>query len=188
MIDYSDEAGLVEALRGVHTCISAVNAYDEEEQVRSQLALVNACLSAGVRRFAPPEFEGPPAFRGSRISFFRAKNRILQYLEANVPREKLEWCVFVSGGFLDYFTRGVESSGSLMDLGFPVVLDVEKKVAEVPAGPNADFRFSLIRADDLGLYVARALDLETWPKELRAFATRATVPELVALAERATGQ
>ncbi len=171
----------------MHTCISTVNAYDEESQISSQLALINACLAAHVTRFVPPEFEGPPAQRGNHIGFLRAKNRILAHLDAHVPRDTLQWSVFVSGGFLDYFTRGAESSGCLMDLGMPILLDMEARVAEVPQGDAAGCLISLISVDDLARFVTRALELETWPREMRAFATRARVEELAEMAERATG-
>jgi len=54
-VDYSDKAALTEAIRGVHTLLSFVQIISDPYQ-KSQKNLIDAAISAGVKRFAPSEY------------------------------------------------------------------------------------------------------------------------------------
>ncbi|XXH05407.1 hypothetical protein Hte_011833 [Hypoxylon texense] len=54
-VDYDDEKGLVEALRGTHTLLSFVQVLSDPDQ-KSQKNLIDAAIAAGVKRFAPSEY------------------------------------------------------------------------------------------------------------------------------------
>jgi uncharacterized protein YbjT (DUF2867 family) len=54
-VDYNDKGGLVEALKGVHTLLSFVQLLSDPDQ-KSQKSLIDAAISAGVKRFAPSEY------------------------------------------------------------------------------------------------------------------------------------
>lgn len=52
-IDYSNKEELVEALKGVNTVLSFVS---NDPENATQKALIDACVVAGVKRFAPSEW------------------------------------------------------------------------------------------------------------------------------------
>ena len=54
-VNYDDKKDLVEALQGVHTLLSFVQLLQDPES-KSQKALVDAAIIAGVKRFAPSEW------------------------------------------------------------------------------------------------------------------------------------
>jgi uncharacterized protein YbjT (DUF2867 family) len=54
-IDYNHKAALVEALRGTHTVLSFVQLLSDPDQT-AQKNLIDAAISAGVKRFAPSEY------------------------------------------------------------------------------------------------------------------------------------
>jgi len=51
-VNYNDHQQLVQALENVHTVISCIADFDESCR-GAQIALLNASIVAGVRRFAP---------------------------------------------------------------------------------------------------------------------------------------
>ena len=55
IVDYDDKRGLTEALRGIHTLLSFVQILSDVDQ-KSQKNLIDAAISAGVKRFAPSEY------------------------------------------------------------------------------------------------------------------------------------
>lgn len=55
MVDYSDKADLVEALREIHTLLSFLQLLSDPES-KSQKTLIDAAITAGVKRFAPSEY------------------------------------------------------------------------------------------------------------------------------------
>src|ERR1700734_1254279 len=68
-VDYSDHTSLVKELHGVHTVIACLLAIDNSF-IQSQLNLLDACLQAKVKRFAPSEFSGNNS-PNTVIQFFR---------------------------------------------------------------------------------------------------------------------
>lgn len=54
-VDYTDLTCLVAALEGVQVVISFILPFADEENV-AQRTLIDACIQAGVRRFAPSEW------------------------------------------------------------------------------------------------------------------------------------
>lgn len=52
-VDYANKEELVEALKGVHTVLSFVS---RDPDNATQKALIDACVTAGVKRFAPSEW------------------------------------------------------------------------------------------------------------------------------------
>ncbi|KAI9807805.1 MAG: hypothetical protein M1825_005110 [Sarcosagium campestre] len=171
-VDYTSDASLTSALEGVDTLISTLVSLDSSLR-DAQLALIRACLAAGVRRFAPSEFEGSPGARRDRIEFQRYKREVLEYLEREVDREKqLQWTVFSTGILYDFWSplRGsgdtagkdgkarLVSSPYLDPIGFSPIVDFESGRAEVPAREDGEGeevlllekRIRAVRADDVG--------------------------------------
>jgi hypothetical protein len=54
-VDYNNTNDLVEALRGTHTVLSFVQLLSDPGQ-QAQKNLIDACITAGVKRFAPSEY------------------------------------------------------------------------------------------------------------------------------------
>lgn len=62
-VDYTDHSTLVDALKDVHTVISVLK-IPGPEWATYQINLLNAAKAAGVKRFAPSEFENGPEADG----------------------------------------------------------------------------------------------------------------------------
>jgi hypothetical protein len=56
-VDYEDRKGLVKTLEGVHTVLSFIAAHLDTDN-KSQKALIDAAIEAGVKRIAPSEWAG----------------------------------------------------------------------------------------------------------------------------------
>lgn len=54
-VDYSNSCNLAEALRGVETVLSFIQLLIDPEN-KSEKNLIDACILAGVKRFAPSEW------------------------------------------------------------------------------------------------------------------------------------
>jgi saccharopine dehydrogenase-like NADP-dependent oxidoreductase len=76
-VDYKDKEGLVETLRGSHTVVSFIQLLSDPGQ-ESQKNLIDACIAAGVKRFAPSEY-------GSALTvdmpWWAGKEEIRRYLK-----------------------------------------------------------------------------------------------------------
>lgn len=55
-VDYNDPASLASALKGVHTVLSFIAIADVQLFASVQIKLVDACVTHGVKRFAPSEW------------------------------------------------------------------------------------------------------------------------------------
>jgi hypothetical protein len=85
-VDYNDKYGLSEALRGVHTVLSFIQVLSDPDQ-QSQKNLIDACVTAGVKRFAPSEYGSAGTVN---MPWWTGKEEIRQYLsklneEGKVP-------------------------------------------------------------------------------------------------------
>ena len=56
VVNYNDKNDLVAALRGIHTVLSFVNQPMADQNNNSQKNLIDASITAGVKRFAPSEY------------------------------------------------------------------------------------------------------------------------------------
>lgn len=54
-VDYGDQDNLAKALKGTETVLSFVQGLHDPER-KSEKNLIDACIKAGVKRFAPSEF------------------------------------------------------------------------------------------------------------------------------------
>lgn len=62
MVNYDKKADLSEALEGIHTLLSFIQLLADPDN-KSQKNLIDAAISAGVKRFAPSEYgrsKSPP--------------------------------------------------------------------------------------------------------------------------------
>ncbi|KAA8902602.1 hypothetical protein FN846DRAFT_908498 [Sphaerosporella brunnea] len=181
-IDYADPSSLAAALAGVDTLISTIN------HAAPQLALIDACLSARVRRFAPAEFEGlldirPLAAPNSHR--FDVLNRLRE------EKHRLDSTVFVCGLLMERFSpgglvgSGTCSAGGVLKGEAAFLLDFREATGWIPAGEGVAACF--IAAEDLGAFVARALDVGVWPEQWRCCGERLLLKDVVRIAEEVKG-
>lgn len=190
-MDYSRPASLHTALVGVDTVVSTVT------NAEAQLALIDACLTARVRRFAPAEFEGPPAVRpmvgvalgaGGAGGAGGADDKMAVLGRLREEAHRLESAVFCCGLLYERFhPRGLAAVcsplGPAKDEG-DFLVSVRDAKAVVPAGPAAA---CFTAAADVARFVARALALAAWPERLACCGQRLRLADIVRLAEQATG-
>ncbi|PGG99222.1 hypothetical protein AJ79_08652 [Helicocarpus griseus UAMH5409] len=192
-VNYNDQSSLIEALRGIETCISTASSFDDAAFVQSQIALIEACLAAGVRRFVPSEFELDPFKRKDRVDYLIAKRKVLSFLDTSAVRDRIQCTIFTPGIFYDYYSPMTEdgkrhmSSESLVPIGFDMVVDLKNCRAELVEGME-DKRIRFTAVDDVGKIVARALELKSWPDQFLMSGENLSCMELIRLCERVRGK
>ena len=173
------------ALTGIDTVISTVSG-------TSQLALIEAAVRCGCRRFVPSEFSGPPARRPLEDAIESAKTETLDRLRYYAGQ--IESTVFVCGIFYERFAPG--GMGALgLGLGSGIsgegdyVLDMRNFHAEIPSHDREgrEVHVSMTSAQDVARFVVRALDFAHWPLELWMQGDRMSVWNLVMEAEAIRG-
>ena len=178
-VDYSNHALLVKELQGVHTvivCLISIN----ESSVHAQINLLNACLEAKVKRFAPSEWAG-----------ISEENTVIQiYRELKVPvMEKvrasgIEYTLFTNGVLMEYFASPQRASASLP----PEIIGVDFNKSEANITGTGDEPFCVTLAEDVGRFVAAALELDRWEERSMMIGSRVTWNELVRLGEKIRGK
>lgn len=191
VVDYESKKSLEYALRGVDVVISTVPG-------PVQIRIIDAAIKAGVKRFAPAEFEGRPSKRADdnsiNRSLDRGKTAVLRHLRSN--QQKIESTVFVCGLLYERFapgglqqnrmgtSTGVSQEGNFM-------IDVRNMRAHVPwrNASEQEVSMCLTAASDVGRFVTKALDIrQPWPPELIMHGERVTSYELLSMAARARGR
>lgn len=176
---------LVFKLAGVSVVISVISG-------PAQIALIDAAAQAGVRRFAPAEFEGPAALRPQIDALDRGKRAALERLRYYQTRG-MQYTSFVCGILYERFAPG-GMYASRIGLGSGIgaegdyLMHVSQKRAQIPLGSNGQPAvISVTSAEDVGKFVAAAISLSQWPPELRMRGDRMTVSRLVQIAEIVRG-
>jgi nucleoside-diphosphate-sugar epimerase len=189
-VNYDNREELRFALIGVDTVISTISG-------QAQLNLIDAAASAGVRRFAPAEFEGSPSLRPIADPLDNGKAAALQrlrYYASGQAELSLESTVFVCGILYERFgpngmgrhgighSTGVSAEGTYL-------MDIRNLRAQIPYVTGAgNFPYvCMTSASDVARFVVRALDLPSWPPELRMCGERLSVDEVVRTAEAMKG-
>jgi len=197
-VDYTRPSSLHTALLGVDTLISTISN-------EPQLSLVDACLSARVRRFAPSEFQDVPNTRPVVAPPHLARDRMTILHRLREEKHRLESTVFSVGLLYEWFgPGGLQGQGVVRDGGVlrgeaAMLLDYRHALGKVPkcagrghgrAGEELqdEVRNCYTAAKDVGKLVALALELESWPEQLRICGQRVTLDELVEAAEEARGK
>ncbi|KAI6750466.1 hypothetical protein HG530_014747 [Fusarium avenaceum] len=183
VVNYDDITSLKEFLEEhkVETIISAFG-INATSLSRSQANLIKAADASSVtKRFIPSSFaircpRDGPAILPPLQSYFDS----LESLRTG----GLEWTVVHNGIFLDYFfpPTGIKTH---YDHG-TIVVDMLNKAAGIPGTGDEPIVFTY--TFDVAKFVIAALDLKTWPEELRILGTKLTFNELVRLGEKARGE
>jgi hypothetical protein len=186
VVDYSNSNNLRFALAGIDVVISTVSG-------GPQLSLIDAAYYAGVRRFAPAEFEGQPSLRPLINNVFdRGQLQALDRLR--LYRDRMESTVFVCGILYERFAVGgmasvaIGESTGLSNEG-DYLMDIRNLKAKIPHynAAGQEVYICMTSASDVGRFVARALSMQHWPPELRMQGERRRVYDIVCIAEAMMG-
>ena len=187
VVNYSNNQDLAFKLAGVHTVISTVSG-------PAQRALIDAAAQAGVRRFAPSEFEGPPALRPQGPDALdRGKRATLERLQYHQSRG-MQYTCFVCGILYERFAPGGmiasrigRGSGTSSEGDY--LMSVRQSRAQIPYQANGQLAtICLTSTEDVGKFVATAIGLQQWPSEFRMRGERLSVSRVVQIAEAVRGK
>lgn len=178
-ISYTDPTSLDRALTGVHTVISVIFAPDAEVFISSHLALLDAAVRAGAKRFAPSEWN-LAVLHGSTLGLYKPKAVVAD----DVRKSGLEYTFYENGVFMNYFGYGTPGSGYVNNFGFAV--DLGSCTASIPGDGQNKMAFTLTK--DIGEFVAASLDLDTWPEVSMMGGDLKSYNEVVSLAEDIRGK
>ena len=156
----------------------------------NQILLIKAAVSARVRRFAPAEFEGLPQLRPTNDPLDRQRTNALNWLRHF--RGSIQHTVFACGIFYERFQPGglpraliARNVGYLGEGSY--IMDCARMTAESPAlgaSNQPDVTICMTSIRDVARFVTKAIDLATWPLELRMCGERVTVHNLTVLVQR----
>ncbi|KAI1199446.1 hypothetical protein F5X97DRAFT_121099 [Nemania serpens] len=178
-VDYHDKGMLIEALRGTHTVLSFIQLLSDTNQ-EAQRNLIDAAISAGVKRFAPSEY-------GSRgiedMAWWEGKQKVREYLrEVNEKQTVIEYTLFQPGLFLDYLAFPYKTSKHLDPL--QTVFDFENRRAIVVDGHEEAF-MTLTSVADTAAVIARAVGFDgKWPAVGGIRGNRVTISQILEIGTR----
>nr|POF08142.1 hypothetical protein CFP56_62722 [Quercus suber] len=185
VVDYDNAQSLQFALRGIDTVISTVTG-------PHQIEIIKAAVTVRVRRFAPAEFEGPPTMRPADDPVNRFRTLARQWLAHYA--QHIQSTTFVCGILYERLQPGGLAAtlmGGTAGVGFSgegdYIMDCRAMEAMVPcwdANNRPDVTICMTAAQDVGRFVTAALDLPSWPPELRMYGHRTTVWDLALLVQR----
>ena len=179
-VSYTDHASLTAALQGVHTVLSLIASYNRDEMRDSQLAIIAAAKEAGAKRFAPSEF----AIRDYRDwDLYAGKIPVWEATKAS----GMECAQFTCGIFMNYLGTGTpkEEVDALAGLRpWNYVINTKAGTADLPGEGNAKLTFT--RLQDVGRFVAAALDLDKWEEEMGMVGSTMSYNEVVRAIEKVT--
>lgn len=193
-VDYTNHNALVTALQGVHTLLSVIGGSPEAMR-DAQLALIPACVEAGVKRFAPSEYAGRS---NGNISLYAGKDIVLKELK----KSGLEYTQFQCGLFMSAMATGTpkpmtdvgrreglktgeeEALAGLRPWNF--VINMVGGTADYPGDGTAPLVLTDMR--DVSTFVFRALDLESWPKQMGMRGDVKSFKNIVAICEKVQGR
>ena len=178
VVSYDDPIALVNALEGVHTVISTIAGTTEDTLVKPQLALLDAAVKAGVKRFAPSEFSAR-----SRPDHPIEAPRVKWPVVEAAKESGLEYTIYETGTFMNYFAVGTAGLGH--SYPFKFLFDVENCTATLPGDGSPYIVYT--RLEDIGKFVAASLDLERWPELSQMRGDRIRLNEILRLAEEVRG-
>jgi hypothetical protein len=148
--------------------------------------MLEAAKAAGVKRFAPSDWGMGPLAK-QKVDLVGAKLEIWDLCLGS----GLECTRFFVGMFMNYLGQGCPADRreeALAGLEDDLMLDfinIEAGRTLIPVTSDGrPCRLSLCELNDVGRFVAAALNLETWEKEMGMVGSTTTVEEIVWVAER----
>lgn len=186
-VDYTSHSSILTALQGTHTVISVLITLDET-WYPTQIALLKAAKEAGAKRFAPSEF-GVGIDAVPKIDFLVGSQEVW----TACAESGLEWTRYENGLFMNYLGFGADPSRRSEALSgrdhegeWPYY--VTQRRAELPVKEDGTFPYITMTAvEDIGKFVAKSLDLETWETVSYMAGDTLRMDEVVHIAEGVMG-
>ncbi|KAH7116336.1 putative isoflavone reductase like protein P3 [Dactylonectria macrodidyma] len=99
VVDYNDSNSLVEALKGQDAVVSTLS----REATLLQLSLIDAAVTAGVKRFIPSEFGGNLQNPNSRqLLNYKEKVQVKEHLEKKSKTHEITYTYIYNNVFMDW--------------------------------------------------------------------------------------
>ncbi|KAM3423643.1 hypothetical protein BST61_g1063 [Cercospora zeina] len=182
-LDYNEKGSLVDALKGVEVVFSFIITGKDPGNV-AQKNLIDACVEAKVRRFAPSEWVGASS---TGTPWYAGKAAISAYLqEINAEGKVLEYCRFMPGLALDYLAYPNQTCKHFPNLGMVVDFSNCRAILLKEDQPG---RFGMTAVEDVAAVAAEAVDYPgEWPVDGGMHSIMVSFPELVEIGERLRGK
>lgn len=156
---------------------------DSDSASEAQVQLIRAAERAeSVTRFIPSEFNVEYDVGDHILPYPEKKFHIIARQELEKNTTTLEYTYFYPGMFMDYFGLPRVAS-TLRPLYF--FLDPAHRRAVLPG--DGEGRMSMTFTTDAARYLVMALDLDKWPRVLKAVASTVSLNELVKIVESTLG-
>ncbi|KAJ3545238.1 hypothetical protein NM208_g2610 [Fusarium decemcellulare] len=181
-VEYNNKQKLAESLEGIHTVLSFILVHNDPGN-HSQKNLIDACVQAGVKRFAPSEWA---FFDVEHYPIYRGKLEIREYLKNINSKEKLlEYSLFLPGMFMNYLEPAEKMNKHLTHSD--TFIDFKNRRAILPEGSNASL--SLTRVEDVARVVAEALSSESeWPTHGGISGNKVTFDDILSIGQLVRGE
>ncbi|KAJ6195903.1 hypothetical protein J3E72DRAFT_396904 [Bipolaris maydis] len=182
-LDYNEKGQIVDALQGVETVFSFIITGKDPGNV-AQKNLIDACVEAKVRRFAPSEWVGVSS---TGTPWYAGKAAVSAYLqELNTEKKVIEYCRFMPGLALDYLAYPKQTCKHFPNLGMQVDFFNCRAILLKEDNPG---RFGLTAVKDIAAVAAEAVDYPgEWPVEGGMHSAMLSAPELVEIGEKLRGK
>ncbi|GIK05565.1 hypothetical protein Aspvir_009678 [Aspergillus viridinutans] len=182
VVGYGSAEDVRESLRGVHTVISCIAAYGSNSTT-SELALLEAAKQAGVARFVPSEWNSDCY---DVVDLYSGKGIVWKAVQSS----GLEYTRFINGLWMNVFGPGCvrdeeEALGAYKGRP-PFAIDLKAGTAIITG--DASQMVVISKTQDIGRFVAAALDLPKWEPESRIVGDRITFTEVAELAKSRCGR
>jgi len=182
VMDYGSAKDVRESLKGVHTVISCIAAYGSNSTT-AELVLLEAAKQAGAARFVPSEWNSDCH---DVVDLYSGKDIVWKAVQSS----GLEYTRFINGLWMNVWGPGCirdqeEALGAYKGRP-PFAIDLKAGTAIIPGDTSQ--KVVITRTQDVGRFVAAALDLPTWEPESRIVGDRITFTEVVELAKRICGR
>lgn len=182
IVDYRSIEQLKNALEGVHTVISCIAAYGDDSTT-AELSLLEAAKIAGATRFVPSEWNSAC---NDIVDLYAGKELVWKAVQSS----GLQYTRFVNGLWMNVWGPGCirdedEALGAYKDRP-AFAIDLKTGTAIIPGDMSETI--VVTRTQDVGQFMAAALDLPTWEAESRIAGDRLSLGDVVQLARDICGR
>ncbi|KAJ5802369.1 uncharacterized protein N7503_004819 [Penicillium pulvis] len=182
IVDYKSVEQLQNALEGVHTVISCIAAYGDDSTA-AELSLLEAAKVVGATRSVPSEWNSAC---NDIVDLYAGKELVWKAVQSS----GLQYTRFVNGLWMNVWGPGCirdedEALGAYKDRP-AFAIDLKAGTAIIPGDMSQ--KIVVTRTQDVGRFVAAALDLPTWEGESRISGDRLSLGEFVHLARDICGK
>lgn len=193
-VDYNSPSSLDNALKDCHTVLSVI--HDEGGKTSNQILLLDAAVRVGIKRFVPSEWSVGPIGSAQVTLFAVAKPPVWEACE----KSGMEWSRFNVGVFMNYLgigssdddeeaTAGVDRSGDMPSKDGTILVSLGSAMAEIPLTEDGQIpRVHLSEMNNIGEFVAAALELDKWERDMNIVGSIIRLDGLLRIAEDVTGK